>query len=84
MSTIITPAVLYAAKSTEDKRGSIPTQLEDCREIAEREGWNIADEFQDEAASAYSGNRGPGLAAADGARGARWLHPSSSSSTRTG
>lgn len=58
------PAILYAAKSTEDKRGSIPTQLADCRELAEREGWEVAGEFQDEAASAYSGNRGPGLAAA--------------------
>jgi site-specific DNA recombinase len=58
------PAVLYAAKSTEDKRGSIPTQLADCRELAEREGWEVVDVFQDEAASAYSGNRGPGLAAA--------------------
>jgi len=24
-------AVIYAAKSTEDRHGSIPTQLEDCR-----------------------------------------------------
>ena len=34
-----TPAVLYAAKSTEDTRGSIPTQLDDGRDMAEREGW---------------------------------------------
>jgi site-specific DNA recombinase len=57
-------AILYAAKSTEDKHGSIPTQLKDCRSFAEHEGWEVADEFTDEAASAYSGNRGPGLAAA--------------------
>jgi DNA invertase Pin-like site-specific DNA recombinase len=56
-----TPAVLYAAKSTEDKRGSIPTQLEQGREMAGREGWQTAAEFSDEAFSAYSGNRGPGL-----------------------
>lgn len=43
----------------EDKRGSIETQLEDCR--AGREGWDIVGEFQDEGFSAYSGNRGPGL-----------------------
>ena len=47
------PAVIYAAKSTEDTRGSIPTQLADCRKMAEREGWQIVDEYQDEAASAW-------------------------------
>jgi DNA invertase Pin-like site-specific DNA recombinase len=57
-------AVIYAAKSTTDVRGSIPTQLEDCRRMAEREGWEIAAEHQDEAYSAYHGDRGPGLAAA--------------------
>jgi hypothetical protein len=29
-------AILYAAKSTEDKRGSIPTQLEDGKAFADR------------------------------------------------
>lgn len=58
------PAVIYAAKSTEDKRGSIPTQFTDCREMAEREDWEVVGEFADEAFSAYHGNRGPGLAAA--------------------
>jgi DNA invertase Pin-like site-specific DNA recombinase len=57
-------AVLYAAKSTEDIHGSIPTQLEDCRELARRNGWEIAREFTDEAFSAFSGNRGPGLSSA--------------------
>jgi site-specific DNA recombinase len=61
MSNDQVPAVLYAAKSTEDKRGSIPTQLEDCRAMVEREGWEAVGEFQDEGFSAYSGNRGPGL-----------------------
>lgn len=59
-----TPAVLYAAKSTEDKHGSIPDQLADCRAMAEREGWAIVGEHTDEGFSAYSGNRGPGLEAA--------------------
>ena len=59
-----TPVVIYAAKSTEDKHGSIGTQLEDCRTMAEREGWTVIGEFTDEAFSAYSGNRGPGLAQA--------------------
>ena len=66
------PAIIYAAKSTEDKHGSIPAQLDDCRELAEREGWAIVHQDQDEGFSAYSGNRGPGLerarrAAADAA-----------------
>src|SRR5437899_11738825 len=59
-----TPAVLYAAKSTEDKHGSIGTQLEDCRAKATQQGWEIVGEYRDEGFSAYKGNRGPGLAAA--------------------
>jgi site-specific DNA recombinase len=61
MSEPRTPAVLYAAKSTIDKRKSIPTQLEDCRKKAEEEGWEVVGEFKDEGFSAYSGNRGPDL-----------------------
>jgi hypothetical protein len=57
-------AVLYAAKSTADERGSIPTQLEDCRAAAEAEGRKTAVEYSDEAASAFKGNRGEGLARA--------------------
>jgi Resolvase, N terminal domain len=54
-------AVVYAAKSTEDKHGSIPTQLENCRRRAEREGWQVVAEFSDEAFSAYGGNPSPRL-----------------------
>jgi site-specific DNA recombinase len=54
-------SVVYGAKSTEDLRGSIPTQLDDCRKMAEREGWEIVGEYQDEAKSAYHGSRGDGL-----------------------
>jgi site-specific DNA recombinase len=57
-------AVVYAAKSTEDRAGSIPSQLADCRALAEREGWEVVGEFKDENFSAYTGNRGPGLEAA--------------------
>ncbi|MDX6727005.1 MAG: site-specific recombinase [Baekduia sp.] len=58
-------AVIYAAKSTADVHGSIPTQIADCRRLAEREGWAvIGTPYSDEAASAYKGNRGPHLAAA--------------------
>ncbi|HEY2182495.1 MAG TPA: recombinase family protein [Solirubrobacteraceae bacterium] len=54
--------VLYAAKSTEDTRGSIPDQLRDCREAVERATDRlIVDEYSDEACSAYHGDRGPGL-----------------------
>jgi DNA invertase Pin-like site-specific DNA recombinase len=58
------PAVIYAAKSTEDRHGSIPTQLDDCRSMAAREEWVVVAEYTDEGFSAYRGNRGPGLAAA--------------------
>jgi site-specific DNA recombinase len=54
-------AILYAAKSTEDTRGSIPTQLQDARRLAEREGLDVVAAYQDENASAYRGSRGPGL-----------------------
>ena len=57
-------AVLYAAKSTQDVRGSIPDQLTACRALAEQEGWTVTAEYSDEAASAYSGDRGPKLAKA--------------------
>src|SRR3954451_5418977 len=57
-------AILYAAKSTEDTHGSIPTQLAVWRAAAEAEGRTFVAYFSAEAASAYNGNRGPGLAAA--------------------
>jgi site-specific DNA recombinase len=57
-------AVAYAAKSTADEHGSIPTQLADCRALAEREGLKVVETYQDESASAYSGDRGQGLAEA--------------------
>jgi hypothetical protein len=70
------PCVVYAAKSTEDKRGSIPDQLRDCRDEIERAlDRRIVGEYKDESFSAFSGNRGPGLVdamklAEDLARGA--------------
>jgi DNA invertase Pin-like site-specific DNA recombinase len=55
--------VIYAAKSTEDRRGSIPDQLRECREAIEREGNRlVVGEYADEAFSAFHGSRGPGLA----------------------
>jgi len=59
------PCVIYAAKSSEDVRGSIPTQLSDARAAINLQGGRrVVAEHADEAASAYRGNRGPGLAAA--------------------
>jgi site-specific DNA recombinase len=54
-------AIVYAAKSTEDARGSIPDQLADGRALAERDGLEVVGEFRDENASAFKGNRGPDL-----------------------
>lgn len=56
-----TPAVLYAAKSTEDRYASIPEQLEDARRMANERNWEVVGEFTDEGFSAYSADRGPGL-----------------------
>jgi Recombinase/Resolvase, N terminal domain/Recombinase zinc beta ribbon domain len=64
MDSQLVPAVLYAAKSTQDVRGSIPTQLADCRSAAEAESREVVAEHRDEAASAFKGNRGAGLTAA--------------------
>ena len=57
------PAILYAAKSTADVHGSIERQLADSRKLAEREGWQVVEEYS-EVASAWSGSRGPELAKA--------------------
>lgn len=56
--------VIYAAKSTQDIRGSIDTQLVDCRAAAQAEGRDVVDQYQDESASAFHGDRGPGLRSA--------------------
>jgi DNA invertase Pin-like site-specific DNA recombinase len=58
------PAILYAAKSTNDEHGSIPDQLADGRKLAADGGFEVVAECHDEAKSAYHGNRGDGLAAA--------------------
>jgi Resolvase, N terminal domain/Homing endonuclease associated repeat/Recombinase zinc beta ribbon domain/Recombinase len=54
--------VIYAAKSTEDRRGSIPEQLRECREAIEGDPRReLVAEYEDEAFSAYRRDRGPGL-----------------------
>lgn len=59
-----TACIIYAAKSTKDRHLSIPEQLDDCREMAKENGWEIVGEFKDEGFTAFTGNRGPGLASA--------------------
>lgn len=54
-------AIIYAAKSTADTKGSIPTQLADGRALCEREGYAVVGAYEDEAKSAYKGSRGDGL-----------------------
>src|SRR4051812_10666404 len=50
-------AVIYAAKSTADVRGSIGTQIADCERALERAGRELAGEpFADEGFSAFKGN----------------------------
>ena len=53
--------VIYAAKSTEDRRGSIPDQIAECQRFAAEQGWIIDATYQDVGFSAYTGNRGPEL-----------------------
>jgi DNA invertase Pin-like site-specific DNA recombinase len=54
--------VIYAAKSTEDRRGSISGQVRECTDaIAVAQHRGIVAEYRDEAFSAYSASRGPGL-----------------------
>jgi DNA invertase Pin-like site-specific DNA recombinase len=60
--------ITYGAKSTEDEHGSVPSQIKAVRAATEG-GREIVGTFSDEAASAYSGSRGPGLAAAIDAAG---------------
>jgi hypothetical protein len=56
------PCVIYAANSTEDRRGSIPDQLGECRAAIERaSGRDLVAEYSDEAFSAFRRSRGPGL-----------------------
>jgi DNA invertase Pin-like site-specific DNA recombinase len=55
------PAVIYAAKSTDDPRGSIHTQTADCERLCAGDGLTVAGTYSDEAKSAYHGSRGPGL-----------------------
>ena len=55
--------VVYAAKSTEDRRGSIAEQLRECREAIDGDARRcLVGEYVDEAVSAYRRDRGPGLA----------------------
>lgn len=54
-------AAIYARISSDpdDTRLGVERQLQDCRELAEREGWTVAEEYIDNDISAYSGKRRP-------------------------
>ncbi|MEX2107652.1 MAG: recombinase family protein [Solirubrobacterales bacterium] len=54
-------AVLYAAKSSPDEKGSIADQLKEARQWAEENGYRVIAEYHEEDVSAYKGNRGPEL-----------------------
>src|SRR4051794_39162808 len=59
------PCIVYAAKSSEDAKGSIATQVADCVAAVERRGGRLVAPPQvDENRSAFRSNRGPGLAQA--------------------
>lgn len=60
----MTAAIIYAAKSTVDDHGSIPTQLASARRRAEELGRTVLAEFSEADKSGYRGNRGPELEAA--------------------
>lgn len=54
-------AAIYARISS-DPEGTalgVKRQLEDCRKLAEREGWTVAEEYVDNDISAFSGKRRP-------------------------
>jgi DNA invertase Pin-like site-specific DNA recombinase len=57
-------AIIYAAKSSPDERGSIPDQIRRCQELADAEGYEVIDVYDEENVSAYNDDRGPELAAA--------------------
>jgi site-specific DNA recombinase len=62
--SMIGQAILYAAKSSPDEKGSIEGQLKEARERAEERGLEVVAEYSEENVSAYKGDRGPELAAA--------------------
>ena len=56
------PCVVYAAKSTEDRRGSIPDQTADCLAAIAQAGERVViAEYADESFSAFRRSRGPEL-----------------------
>jgi len=60
--TQVRAAAIYARISS-DVEGSglgVQRQLEDCRKLADSLGWQVAEEYQDNDLSAYSGKRRPG------------------------
>jgi DNA invertase Pin-like site-specific DNA recombinase len=57
-------AIIYAAKSTPDEKGSIADQIKKCRALAAAEGYEVIAVYEEEDVSAYHGDRGEELALA--------------------
>jgi DNA invertase Pin-like site-specific DNA recombinase len=57
-------AIIYAAKSTPDEKGSIDDQIKKCRALAVEEGYEVLHVYKEEDVSAYHGDRGEELALA--------------------
>jgi hypothetical protein len=53
---------LAVLRRSSDACRAIPTQFEDGHAMAAEQGWTVCGEHRDEGFSAYSGNRGAGLA----------------------
>jgi DNA invertase Pin-like site-specific DNA recombinase len=53
--------VVYAAKSTEDKHDSIPTRIDECRAMAEENGWELVGVYRDEGFSRTAATVVPAL-----------------------
>jgi site-specific DNA recombinase len=58
------PAIIYAAKSSPDEKGSIEGQIEKCQALAAEEGYEVLRVYKEEDVSAYHGDRGEELSLA--------------------
>jgi DNA invertase Pin-like site-specific DNA recombinase len=57
----MTQCIIYAAKSTTDDAGSIPSQIEECKAYAAARDWEVVAVESDEDKTAFRGSRGAGL-----------------------
>ena len=63
MTTVRAAAVYARISSDQDGTGlGVLRQLEDCRKLAKKRGWSVAEEYVDNDVSAYSGKARPAYA----------------------